>query len=165
MPGWGTYFPGKPLCGCVGRALRGANAATWLLDSTCPVSSHFTPFPCATGALPAPATVVTPGVDGLMHVLRPCWTFKQRKSGSYFCHPNPHRFLQPKVMVIYLPNDGTLGCVVWPGAGLIHSQGILPIHSASATTTYPPIFMILPLLPIWMNVVSLNPWLSDFHTP
>ena len=27
-----------------------------------------------------------------------------------------------------------------------------------------PISMSLPLLPIWMNVASLNPWLLDFHT-
>ena len=24
--------------------------------------------------------------------------------------------------------------------------------------------LYLPLLPIWMNMASLNPWLSEFHT-
>ena len=31
----------------------------------------------------------------------------------------------------------------------------LPLH---------PISISLPILPIWMNVASLNPWLQDFHT-
>ena len=37
---------------------------------------------------------------------------------SFFCCPNPHWFLQPEVMGIYLPGTGTLGYVVWPGAGI-----------------------------------------------
>ena len=31
-------------------------------------------------------------------------------------------------------------------------------------TTVPPLSVTPPLLPAWMNVASLNPWLSDFHT-
>ena len=30
-------------------------------------------------------------------------------------------------MGLYLPGAGTLGCVVWPGVGIAHSQGILPV--------------------------------------
>ena len=31
-------------------------------------------------------------------------------------------------------------------------------------TTCLPVSVTLPLLPTWINVASLNPWLSDFHT-
>ena len=40
-----------------------------------------------------------------------------RESFSFFGHPNPHWFLQPEVMGTYLPGSGTLGWVVWCGAG------------------------------------------------
>ena len=40
------------------------------------------------------------------------------------------------------------------------------IHSATATAlrASPSTFMTPPLLHIWLNASSLNPWLSDFHT-
>ena len=41
------------------------------------------------------------------------------KSSSFFCRPNPHWFLQPDVMGIYLPSAGTLGYVIWPGTGIL----------------------------------------------
>ena len=34
---------------------------------------------------------------------------------------NPHWFLQPEVMGTHLPRSGTLGWVVWCGAGIPHS--------------------------------------------
>ena len=76
------------------------------------------------------------------------------------------------------PHAGTLGCTVchlvhqllpcWPAATLptplhnlpprwVHQP--LPCHKSS-----PPNCPSPPLLPIWMNVSSLSPWLSDFHT-
>ena len=83
-------------------------------------------------------------------------------------------------MGIYLPGTGTLGCVVWPGSGILHSWGIppdfypphvnvgqtipLPLHAPLSLCTSAPIPTSLPLLPVWMNVATLNPWLSDFHT-
>ena len=48
------------------------------------------------------------------------------ESHSFFCHPNPHLFLHPEVTGTSLPSSGTLGCVVWSGAGNDHSQGIPP---------------------------------------
>ena len=54
------------------------------------------------------------------------------ESNSFLCHPNPHWFLQPEVMGTYLPGTGTLGWMIWSGAGITHSQGILsnfyPLH-------------------------------------
>ena len=88
----------------------------------CPISSHFTPFPCAIGTLPASALLLDPRMGGFLYILKPCWPFKWQKSGSFFHHPNPYWFLQPEVMGIYLPSAGTLGSVVWPRAGITHSQ-------------------------------------------
>ena len=90
-------------------------------------------------------------------------------------------------MSLYLPGAGTLGCAVWPGAGITHSQGIppdfyLPYMNVGLPVLIPlllqpPPLHVIPhllaslphlwvsdLLPVWMNVASLNPWLSDFHT-
>ena len=159
------------LCGCMGRAPRGDTAATWLLV-VCPVLTLFlvtSPlFLCATGILPAAAPVVNPGVGAFGYGLKLCWPFKQQKPGSFFCLPNSCWFLQPEVTGIYLHGDGTLGSVVWLGLGsfspkvslpsILRPAAAFPHHAASL-----PISATLRLLPVWMNVSSLNPWLSDFH--
>ena len=155
------------------------------LPTTCSVSSHFTHFLYGTGALPDIALVVNPRVGGFTYDLSPCAPFKQSllKSSSFFYCPNPHWFSQSEVVGIYLPRAGNLGCTVWPGAGTTCSQGIppnfyplhmsvgppvllllLPLHATPHLCASLPISTIPPLLPVWMNVASSNPWLSDFHT-
>ena len=86
-------------------------------------------------------------------------------------------------MGIYLPRAGALGCGVWPGAGIACSQGNPPsfyppylnvglsnplspppLHSTPPLCASLPVSTTLPFLPVWMNVASLIPWLSDFHT-
>ena len=93
-------------------------------------------------------------------------------------------------MGTYLPGTGTLGWVVWSGAGSLALRVLLPdfylphvdvgapifcpcsslSHSAMLLCTSPALHTSLrisaspPLLPVWMNVASLNPCLSDFHT-
>ena len=87
-------------------------------------------------------------------------------------------------MEIYLPSAGTLGCMVWPGAGVAPSQGIPPnfylphANAGQPVLLLPPlcttpclqasppvaVSMSLLLLPSWMSVASLNCWFSDFHT-
>ena len=76
------------------------------------------------------------------------------------------------------PYAGTLGCAVchrvyqllphWPGEALptlLHNppphwvHHLLPCCESSLTGCPSP-----PLLLVWMNVSSLSPWLSDFHT-
>ena len=74
---------------------------------------------------------------------------------------------------------GTLGCVVWPGAVIIFSQGIRPdLYVDMGLSIAPPLLPLSttghlhasgslglhPLLPIWMNVASSSPWLLDFNT-
>ena len=51
------------------------------------------------------------------------------------------------------PLAGALGCVV------CH-----PVHQPPCRESSPPACPSLPLLPVWMKVSSLSPWLSDFHT-
>ena len=81
---------------------------------------------------------VEPRSGWVCYVLRPCRPFKWRKSSSFFHRPSPHWFLQTEVMGLYLPSAGTLGCVVWPSAGIAHSQGVPPAHCAAAvTSTFP----------------------------
>ena len=78
-------------------------------------------------------------------------------------------------MGTYLSGARTLGWVIWIGAGASHSHGIPPNFYLPSVGVGPPILHLcasvplhisvsLPLLPVWMDVASLIPWLSDFHT-
>ena len=154
------------------------------LPGICPLSSHFTHFPFVTRTLLSAALVMIPRVSGFVWVLGPCSHFKWTllRNCKFLPYPNHHWFLQPEVVRLYLPGPGTLGCTVWSGAGIAGSPGIPPnsyqthkifinfmnvgvpvlpllsLHAAShplCTGT-----LSLPLLPIWMNVASLKPWLS-----
>ena len=166
---WGKGKRGQCCCLAAGGLL-----------STHPISSQFTHFPCATGAL-AVALVVVPRMSGFVYILdcagplnRLSW-----ETGSFCCCPTPHWFLQPGIMRLYFPGTRTLGCAVWSGAGFTCSQGIpSDLYSTTyecrtvcsrchCTATSHPLHsgsLCLPFLPIWMNLASLNPWLLDFHT-
>ena len=99
------------------------------------------------------------------------------EAGSFSHCLNPNRFLQPEVLRLYFPAlwswvvcfvsllscSSRLICTqMWeiPSANLC-----LPCSTSSRLATCPlhPGFPSPPLLPIWMNVSSLTPWLSDFH--
>ena len=81
-------------------------------------------------------------------------------------------------MGVYRPGAGTLGCVVWPGAVITHSQGVPPhFHpphmNVGTPILPPPLCLTVPslpgvmtplLLPVWTNVASSNLWLLDIHT-
>ena len=103
-----------------------------------PDSSHFTPFPYATGACLDAAPVVFPRVGAFVFpdCVGPLNGFSQEIS-SFFCCPNPRWFLQPEVMRLYIKGAETLGFVIWPGTGIAHSQGapvILPTTGECGTT-------------------------------
>ena len=67
------------------------------------------------------------------------------ESCSFFCHPFSHWFLHPEVMGICLPGTGTLGWVVWCGAGNPRSRGI-------PSNFYPPhLGMGPPMLCYWIS--------------
>ena len=68
----------------------------------------------------------------------------------------PTVFLQPKVMGTYLSGAGTLDWVAWCGAGTSHSWDIPPeFLSTTCECMTSPFHTSLPLLPVWMDVVSL----------
>ena len=78
-------------------------------------------------------------------------------SRSFFYQLNPHWVLQLEVVGIYLLGTETLGWGTWGGLRLLAPKISLlnfyllhvdvgPAHSAS-----------VPLLPVWMDVVSLIP--------
>ena len=167
---------------CWGRAQRGDYATAWLLEgclALAPFFSHFTHFPYATGAFPAVALVVNPRVGVFVYLLSLCGPFKQTllKIWQFLLPQPPHCFLQSEVMEIYLPSTGTLGWVVWSGAGITPSQGIPPnFYPPHINVGLPmPIPLPLPpppcatlclcgslpvsvtplLLPVWMSVASL----------
>ena len=92
-----------------------------LTSSTHPVSSLLAFSSHTTCALPAVALVLNPRGGGSAYVLSPCRPFNWSllNTGSFFCRPKPHWFLQPEVMGIYLLGTGTLGCwVVLFGTGI-----------------------------------------------
>ena len=144
---------------------------------THPISSHFAHFLCVTGVPLAVVLVLVPRVGGFVSILGPRSPFKQTllRDRQFILPPNPHWFLQPDVKKLYFPGAGTLGCVVWPGAGITRSPGILPSFCLSHVNAGLPLpccqgtMFSLPwlpvssLLPIWLNKASLNHSLLDFH--
>ena len=100
------------------------------------------------------------------------------EAGSFSCyHLNPHRCFQPVVEALF-PCSGTLGCMVchpvhqllphWPAAALptpLHSPPPRWVcQSPPCRESSLPGCPSLPLLPVWVSVSSLSPWLSDFLT-
>ena len=87
------------------------------------------------------------------------------------CHLNPHRCFQSVLWGFISPcwNPG-LGSLSWslPSVALPTPLHILMPHwvcqPPSCHESSLPHYLSLPLLPIWMNVSSLTPWLLDFHT-
>ena len=82
---------------------------------------------------------------------------------------NPGRCFQSEVEALF-PRAGTLDCVICLAPQLfllvyLHanvgppSPPATPCHESSVPSS-----PTLPLLPVWMNVSSLTPWLSNFHT-
>ena len=75
------------------------------------------------------------------------------------------------------PHAGTLGCRVchpvhqllpcWPAAALptlLHNLPPCWVHQPPpCCESFLPGYLSPPLLPVWMNVSSSSPWLSDFH--
>ena len=114
-------------CSVCGRAQRGqccCLASGVLLRGKLSPHSRFPFSQHATGVLPAVALVRNPRGGGFC--MSPKSISSPLRGHSFFHHPNPHWFLQPEVMGTFLPGTGTLGWVVWTGAGLPPSQGIPP---------------------------------------
>ena len=112
-------------------------------------------------------------VGGLVYILGPCESLQQTLlwGQEFLPLPQPPQVFTARGFEALFPCNGTLGCV----AHLI-PQLFLCFFSAHecrttqstschlASYTVHPGHPSLPLLPVWMNVSSLTPWLSDFHT-
>ena len=152
--------PASLLCGSVSGECLERGLCHWLasrgLPSTWLISGHFAHSPYVTGDLPTIAIVLNPRW-WVSYVLRHGGPFKWSclKIQQFFCHPHPHRFLQPEVVGIYLPDAGTLGGAVWRGAGIAHSQGITSIF-------YLPHVNVGALMPILPPPLHTTPHLLAF---
>ena len=149
-----------------------------------PVSSHFTNFLYATSAFLGIVLVVIPRVGGFAYILSLYGPFK-RTLLSYW----PYLLLPQPPLVFIARNYEALSSQYWnPGLhGLswgwdrslprcpswvlssTHECGTTSstsCHRLANTTLHPlqPHSLSLPLLPVWVNMASLNPWLLDFHT-
>ena len=148
------------------------------LFSTCPVSSHFTPFFYATGTPQASALVVVPWVSECAHVLGLHGPFKNTlpRNQRFLPPPQPPLLLQPEVKRLYFPSAATLGgwdrslprCPCWfLSTSCECGTACFTSHCCRLTTTATPHSLCPgsqcpPLLPIWMDM-ALNSWLLDFH--
>ena len=92
------------------------------------------------------------------------------EAGSFSCHLIPHRFFQSEVLRLYFPVPGP--CIVWSvwlpsvSSPFVCTQmwDHLLHQPPPCCLSSPPCCLSPPLLPVWLNVSSLCPWLSDFHT-
>ena len=152
---------------------EGSEREQWHLLRSLPDFSHFPCYPQPKRALP----VLIPGWVVCVHS-RTLWVSCEAGSFSR-CRINPQRCYQSVVWGFISPhwNPGLCGLfhsLIVPlglsvcecGTACSTSRGL--VRSAScrlaASPLHPSRCACLPFLPIWMNVSSLTPWLSDFHT-
>ena len=76
-------------------------------------------------------------------------------STRFFYWLNPCWFLEPRVLGTYLPGTGNLGWGPGVGLGLLTPKISLPKFYLSHMEVGPVCSVFLPLLPVWMDVVSL----------
>ena len=119
-------------------------------------------------------------MGGFVYILGPCgslqWTLLW--VWEFLPLPQTHRFFQSEVWGFISPcwNPGLRSLsqspVVPPSlsphkCGTIHSNSCCLAQSSTGHLTmspHHPSCLSPPLLPVWKNVSSLTPWLSDFHT-
>ena len=157
------------------------------LLGTYPISSHFTHSSYVTGTLLAIVLVLNPRVGGFVYVLdlEGLLSWVSWKSSSFFHTTTPTGFYSQKLWGFIL-----LELELWAvksdlGLGSLTPKVSLPIFihhtwmwdhlclfcpcrclSAPHCVSLPlcPVSVSLSLLPYWINVASLSPWLSDLHT-
>ena len=149
---------------------KGLERKQCCLLGSCP--NHFFHFPYATGAILIAALVLNPRVGGFAYILGPCGSFKWTLLRDQWFLPVPQSplGLQPEVMRLYFLGTGTLGCAVYPGAGIAHSPDVpsnfylphvnvgLSVPLAAATAASFP-------LPHHCHSVSSPPWLPISAPP
>ena len=87
------------------------------------------------------------------------------EAGSFSHHLNSHTFFHSGFKALF-PCAGTLGCAICltPELFLLQMWDCLLCQPPPCCESSPPSCLSPPLLPVWMNVSPLNPWLLDFIT-
>ena len=158
---------------CGGGVREGTTLLPSLLGS-CPFS-HFSCYPISNWAL---LVLIPRWVDFV------CYVGLSNKlsceAGSFSCHCNPHRFFPSRgfevfetVLELWIARSVSLPSY---SSQFIHKQmwdhllhqplpGHLTLSDSCSCAVHPlhPGCLSPFLLPVWMNVSSLNPWLLDFH--
>ena len=131
---------------------EGSEREQWRLLHSVPVFSHSPRYPPSNWAF----LVLLPKWVGCVHS-RPLWVSPTKSPVSLGVSPaaasTPTGVFNQLFEALF-PHTGALGCAV---CHLVHQ--LLPCHESSLSSCLSP-----PLLQVWMNVSSLSPWLSDFHT-
>ena len=175
--------PASLLCGslCGGGVGEGTVLLPgfWRLAWHCPHFQSFHLLPIVTSTPLAVALVVVPRVGGFAYVLGVWEPFKWTvlRDWQFILLPHPPLFFiarNYKGLFSQRQNPG-LHSLAWGWDCLLprHSSCFLSpphecgmAHSTCLAST-PTVHLSAPsppLLPIWMNMTSLAPWLSDFHT-
>ena len=160
---------------------EGSEREQCCLLSSCHTFSHFPHFPQANSALSDAALVLISHMGGLVVRSRTLWAPSTDSPVRLAVFPAaiPTCFYRQMFSNFLLQSwnpglCGLSGSPIFP-PGLSGCEWDCPIHqpppcppSLSAATLFtgphhlgcpPP-----PLLPVWMNVSSLTPWLSDFYS-
>ena len=151
---------------------------TMLLAQLLPCFCHFLHFLYVTGTLLAAALVLNPRVGGFAYILRPCI-----RDWQFLPPPQSPLVFTARSYEALLPGSGTLGCTVWPRAGMACSPDVPPsfylphmnVQPPFHSPLLPPLPLLLPhcvlsapapclcpgslsppVLSVWMNISSLN---------
>ena len=146
-----------------------------------PLSTRFQSF------TPLPTMKLGPSgagsrVGGLVHALGPRGSLQRPLlwGWEFLPPPQPPQVFTMRDYETFFPGAGTLGCAVCLAPQLLllvypqTNVGSLGLPAAAtparfsslglATTPLLPSCLLPPLIPVWMNVSTLTPWLLDFHT-
>ena len=98
------------------------------------------------------------------------------EAGSFSCCHSPHRCFQSEILRLYFSmlepwiSSSVLlpSCSSWlsshrSGTTCSASHHLAHLGPLACCETSPSQLPSPPLLPVWMNISSLTPWLSDFH--
>ena len=137
-------------------------------------TSKLCPFRCSAGA--------DSRVGGLVYVLGPHGPLQHTLLWNWqFLPLQPPQVFTVRGSEGLSSHAGTLSCTVSrsPAVPVYPHMNVRPTQSTRCPLTTPlpqaashclavhplcPSCLFPPLLPVWMNVSSLTPWLSDFHT-
>ena len=147
---------------------------------TCSALSQFSVTSPTTTSKLGPSGADCP-VGGLVYVLGPCGSLQRSLLWGWefpLLVPQPPQVFSISGLRLYFPmlepwvarsvsppSCSSLFICMWMWDHLVHNP--LPCcvcQPLPCRKTSPPGCLSLPLLPVWMNVSSLSPWLSEFHT-